>query len=580
MPDNNLLKNGNALSNFDRSRREVMKLLLSSIPFLAVDLALHGQGQSLLCQDGNHFGTLAGEWRFKLDAQNKGISERWFSQHLRDRIALPGSMDEAGYGYAQSREIDHGLERKPGQWDVEQFDPAQKEVPGIDPSLKGQPIYRLSRSVTSVGPAWYQREIVIPAGWMDKYISLTLERCLWQTMVWIDEVPLGQQDSLSTPHIFEAGVMEPGEHRITIRVDNSNVHHLPGGLHAYGEDVQTIWNGIIGEISLRAHDRVWIKEVQVFPDQDRSLACVITRRGNAAAVHSTGRLSISSSSFPETFAKKSSIFTVAGAETTIESVLELNQPVTLWDEFSPALCDLSVSLEAEKSQDEKTVTFGIRKIAVQGSQFTLNGRTIFLRGTHDGGAFPLTGYPDTNIETWRRIFRVVQSYGLDHVRYHSWCPPEAAFAAADESGVLLQVELPAGWAKVGKDGIPDRDAFWRSELDRILDAYGNHPSFCLFSMGNEFHGEDERPLVEWVEHARAKDPRHLYTTISNPEALRRYLPVEADQYMVAHPARINGIRITRRMEGGFDHEAPQTDADYRETLEGISIPVVSHEVGQ
>jgi hypothetical protein len=74
--------------------------------------------------------------------------------------------------------------------------------------------------------------------------------------------------------------------------------------------------------------------------------------------------------------------------------------------------------------------------------------------------------------------------------------------------------------------------------------------------------------------------RHLYTTISNPEALRRYLPVEADQYMVAHPARINGIRITRRMEGGFDHEAPQTDADYRETLEGISIPVVSHEVGQ
>lgn len=50
--------------------------------------------------------------------------------------------------------------------------------------------------------------------------------------------------------------------------------------------------------------------------------------------------------------------------------------------------------------------------------------------------------------------------------------------------------------------------------------------------------------------------------------------------MVAHSGQVNGQHVSRRMENAFDRFPPETAGDYRETLAGISIPVVSHEVGQ
>ena len=550
---------------FDPTRREAIQLLATGVSLLSVQKLLLGETLSGSVSATSPSKALDGEWSFSLDEKNEGIKDQWFTRDLSDRIKLPGSTDQAGKGFPLPDTVDNS------QKSAQRF---------IDPAIADKHLVGLSRPVVYTGPAWYERTIVIPATWKSKHVSLFLERCLWQTQVWVDSQPFGSQDSLSAPHIYDLGPLNPGHHRLVIRVDNSNIHQYTDNTHAYSEMTQTIWNGIVGEISLRANHPVAIQGVQVYPDLSGHLLRVRISIVNKTGQPQTGTLRLHSASAEGNIEDRTVKFSAQDPETKVETELNFKDSLSRWDEFSPSVHNLNVTLSSERYRDRTTVTFGVREIGVKGTQFALNGRTTFLRGTHDAAAFPLTGYPAMDIESWHHVYQTARAYGLNHVRYHTYCPPEAAFTAADEAGIMLQVELPAGTVFVGTPrGIPDRDAFYAAELDRILDTYGNHPSFCLLSLGNEFRGGEEQ-LDLWVKHGRDKDPRHLYTSLSNPESLRRFDPAQFDQYQVAHSGRINGQHVSRRMESVFDRTQPETVSDYRSTLTGISIPVVSHEVGQ
>ncbi len=162
-----------------------------------------------------------------------------------------------------------------------------------------------------------------------------------------------------------------------------------------------------------------------------------------------------------------------------------------------------------------------------------------MRGTLECAIFPLTGYPPTDVAAWRRIYRIIKSYGLNFMRFHSWCPPEAAFAAADQEGVMLQVEGPIANIDVGADA--RRDAFIEAELLRMVRAYGNHPSFCLMTLGNEYGGTDEL-LSRWIDMLEREDPRHLYSSPSCGQLTANR------QFTEGMPRGIHG---------------PGTDADFR-----------------
>jgi len=109
---------------------------------------------------------------------------------------------------------------------------------------------------------------------------------------------------------------------------------------------------------------------------------------------------------------------------------------------------------------------------------------------------------------WLRVFRIAKSYGLNHYRFHSWCPPEAAFDAADEVGIYLQPELPT-WSAFG---VPKHDTFMEAEGYRILYTYGNHPSFALVCMGNEFglRGTEWERVNGLLREAKRQDGRRLH----------------------------------------------------------------------
>ncbi|MBN1419535.1 MAG: hypothetical protein JXP34_12225, partial [Planctomycetes bacterium] len=358
----------------------------------------------------------------------------------------------------------------------------------------------------------------------------------------------------------------PGAHRLAIRVDNTYRLDIGRLGHSITEETQTNWNGIAGRIALRATDPVWIRAAQVHPDLERkevrARVAIGNRTGTPARVTIRARVAPADRLDGGT---SGAVEIECGAGAEAEILLPA-AGLPLWDEFAPSLSILAISIEAKAGgktfRDERRVTFGMREFRAKGTQFSINGRTTFLRGTLECCIFPRTGYPATSVRDWTRILTTARSYGLNHMRFHSWCPPDAAFAAADALGMYLHVELPFWHVNAGQD--PPRDAFLREELDRILDAYGNHPSFCLMCMGNELGG-DFGFLEELVAHGRQKDPRHLYLCAT----ARRTVP--SDQCRVTHATEKGRVRGLR---------GPATDWDFRAAIAGTAIPIVSHEIGQ
>jgi len=188
--------------------------------------------------------------------------------------------------------------------------------------------------------------------------------------------------------------------------------------------------------------------------------------------------------------------------------------------------------------------------------------------------FPLTGHPPLDEAGWKKVFGAAREYGLNHLRFHSWCPPEAAFAAADKMGMYLQVELPNWSLTFGKD--QSMVNFINEEADNIIREYGNHPSFVLWSMGNELEGDFDL-LTDLVTRLKNKDPRHLYTTTTYSFQKGHGLqPETVDDFYITQNTEKGWVRG----QGVFDQLSPDFKTDYTNSIDHITIPMVSHEIGQ
>ena len=294
--------------------------------------------------------------------------------------------------------------------------------------------YWLQPNLYYAGVAWYQRDVTIPDSWAGKTIRLYLERCHWVSRVWVDGKEAGKQDALSAPHWFDlTPYLTPGKHTLSIRVDNAIRDVDPGvNSHSVSDHTQGNWNGIAGAMLLKAQSPVAYRQVDVYPQLEArrlDVKAYIYNNGVDKAGDVTIGLRVDG---------EERIFerTVQPGDNLVELSIPLPADVKPWDEFNPNLYQLECTLRQGGEQtDARTVTFGCRTWSVKDGQLTLNGRPVFMRGTLHCAAFPLTGYPATDKEEWLRELRVCRSYGINHIRFHSWCPPEAAFQAADELGM-------------------------------------------------------------------------------------------------------------------------------------------------
>lgn len=441
---------------------------------------------------------------------------------------------------------------------------------------------QLTRLYPYAGQLTYERDFVLPAGMAGKRLSLILERTKPSTL-WIDGDSIGSIRQLYAPHRYLLPDLAPGTHHIKLRIDNSN-SAVPGGVrgsHAWTDATQTNWNGILGRMVIEATDPVYFSDMQIYPDVDKKQVevklCVESPKTAVCDIE----LRVDGQQ-PATSVKAD----LSKGSNTISATVPMGSDVKLWNEFHPNLYTMTASLSGDNVADVTSATFGMRDFKTDGTQFVINGDKTFLRGTHDACVFPLTAYCPTDVDEWRRTFRIAKEYGINHYRFHSYTPTEAAFQAADELGVYLHPELPL-WGGIDRYSV-EQNEFLRHEAFTMLKEFGNHPSFVSMGLGNEISG-DTAVMHQWLDDFRAVDSRHLYSMGANNDLGWKGPKIGDDMNITCRVGGGEGTSTHTRTSFSFadadgggilNTERPNTRRDFSYPVSLCPTPIVSHESAQ
>lgn len=502
---------------------------------------------------------LSGQWQVKLDAEK----QETMPQAYPETMMLPGTTSAAGLGMPN---------------------PAKETGCLTD-------AYRFE------GAAWFMRTFTA-GNWTGEQTMLTLERTRKST-VYLDGRPIGHQESLCTPHRYFLPPVHAGEHTLVIRVDNTD-YPTRGG-HLTSPDTQSNWNGITGEISLTVAHTL-LTDLTVCPDLRRGCLRVhghiIGAPDGVAGIVLPGQME----------------HLLPYRRGVLDGECPLKGNEAFWDEAHPEIHTISIDLDG----DVYETTFGLRDVRTVGRRLLINGRETFLRGKVDNLLYPKTGYTPTDVASWMTILGIAKEYGINHYRYHTACPPDAAFTAADLLGVYMAPELPF-WGTVaeeGEEGYDERERdFLFQEGFRILREYGHHPSFLWLSLGNELWGSKD-VLNRMMRAYREADDTKLYSSGANNY---QFVPDVLDEENVFVGVRLGRERLIRGSyamcdapQGIVQMTAPESASNYDasivpETLgqsgeagkvqiqygTGVKevdaqsadalipdVPVISHEVGQ
>ncbi|MFR4758964.1 MAG: glycoside hydrolase family 2 TIM barrel-domain containing protein [Waltera sp.] len=528
------------------------------------------------------------------------------------QMDLPGTLDENGIGHR-----DVGA----NQWHP---DAVLGNAAGeID---KDAPIAtRFTRRHTYEGEARISRKITVPDYGTDRLFVLAERARALRLLVDGEACSVFRQGTLSTPYIFELTGAAPGEHEFTFLSDNSYPGMPKAAIYyssAATDETQTNWNGILGECSMYTRPQNFIDSLRVYPravkKEEKNKAggyvldvCVELAPG-AKKVYKDAKIILQSEALAAGELEDTQTLTeiisysgegLAEAGTDKEENpktmeiwfrdLPLRENVKLWDEDEGNLYEMAVTLDNGMSAEDKggstaecRTRFGIRSFGDNGSgRLALNGRAIFLRGEANCAEYPETGHPPMTIPEWKEMLLKYRSYGINFVRFHSHCEPEAAFAAADELGMLLQPEL-SHWDPKDAFGTEESYRYYRAELVDLLKTYANHPSFVMLTLGNELQAQDEgrERMRELVRTAKRMDPTRLYANGSNAFYGEEGCDPESDFYTSQSCKDVVICGTFSGMRGYLNENYPSADRTYDEAMAEIrkeyQKPVFSFEVGQ
>lgn len=463
---------------------------------------------------------LSGQWQVKLDAEKQEI----MPQAYPETMTLPGTTSAAGLGMPN---------------------PAKETGCLTD-------AYRFE------GAAWFMRTFTA-GDWTGEQTMLTLERTR-KTTVYLDGRPIGHQESLCTPHRYFLPPVHAGEHTLVIRVDNTD-YPTRGG-HLTSPDTQSNWNGITGEISLTVAHTL-LTDLTVRPDLRRGCLRVhghiIGAPDGVAGIVLPGQME----------------HLLPYRRGVLDGECPLKGNEAFWDEAHPEIHTISIDLDG----DVYETTFGLRDVRTLGRRLLINGRETFLRGKVDNLLYPKTGYTPTDVASWMTILGIAKEYGINHYRYHTACPPDAAFTAADLLGVYMAPELPF-WGTVaeeGEEGYDERERdFLFQEGFRILREYGHHPSFLWLSLGNELWGSKD-VLNRMMRAYREADDTKLYSSGANNY---QFVPDVLDEENVFVGVRLGRERLIRGSYAMCDAPQGIVQTTAPESVSNYDASIVPETLGQ
>lgn len=463
---------------------------------------------------------LSGQWQVKLDAEK----QETMPQAYPETMMLPGTTSAAGLGMPN---------------------PAKERGCLTD-------AYRFE------GAVWFMRTFTA-GDWTGEQTMLTLERTR-KTTVYLDGRPIGHQESLCTPHRYFLPPVHAGEHTLVIRVDNTD-YPTRGG-HLTSPDTQSNWNGITGEISLTVAHTL-LTDLTVRPDLRRGCLRVhghiIGAPDGVAGIVLPGQME----------------HLLPYRRGVLDGECPLKGNEAFWDEAHPEIHTISIDLDG----DVYETTFGLRDVRTVGRRLLINGRETFLRGKVDNLLYPKTGYTPTDVASWMTILGIAKEYGINHYRYHTACPPDAAFTAADLLGVYMAPELPF-WGTVaeeGEEGYDERERdFLFQEGFRILREYGHHPSFLWLSLGNELWGSKD-VLNRMMRAYREADDTKLYSSGANNY---QFVPDVLDEENVFVGVRLGRERLIRGSYAMCDAPQGIVQTTAPESVSNYDASIVPETLGQ
>lgn len=463
---------------------------------------------------------LSGQWQVKLDAEK----QETMPQAYPETMTLPGTTSAAGLGMPN---------------------PAKETGCLTD-------AYRFE------GAVWFMRTFTA-GDWTGEQTMLTLERTR-KTTVYLDGRPIGHQESLCTPHRYFLPPVHAGEHTLVIRVDNTD-YPTRGG-HLTSPDTQSNWNGITGEISLTVAHTL-LTDLTVRPDLRRGCLRVhghiIGAPDGVAGIVLPGQME----------------HLLPYRRGVLDGECPLKGNEAFWDEAHPEIHTISIDLDG----DVYETTFGLRDVRTLGRRLLINGRETFLRGKVDNLLYPKTGYTPTDVASWMTILGIAKEYGINHYRYHTACPPDAAFTAADLLGVYMAPELPF-WGTVaeeGEEGYDERERdFLFQEGFRILREYGHHPSFLWLSLGNELWGSKD-VLNRMMRAYREADDTKLYSSGANNY---QFVPDVLDEENVFVGVRLGRERLIRGSYAMCDAPQGIVQTTAPESVSNYDASIVPETLGQ
>lgn len=463
---------------------------------------------------------LSGQWQVKLDAEK----QETMPQAYPETMMLPGTTSAAGLGMPN---------------------PAKETGCLTD-------AYRFE------GAVWFMRTFTA-GDWTGEQTMLTLERTR-KTTAYLDGRPIGHQESLCTPHRYFLPPVHAGEHTLVIRVDNTD-YPTRGG-HLTSPDTQSNWNGITGEISLTVAHTL-LTDLTVRPDLRRGCLRVhghiIGAPDGVAGIVLPGQME----------------HLLPYRRGVLDGECPLKGNEAFWDEAHPEIHTISIDLDG----DVYETTFGLRDVRTVGRRLLINGRETFLRGKVDNLLYPKTGYTPTDVASWMTILGIAKEYGINHYRYHTACPPDAAFTAADLLGVYMAPELPF-WGTVaeeGEEGYDERERdFLFQEGFRILREYGHHPSFLWLSLGNELWGSKD-VLNRMMRAYREADDTKLYSSGANNY---QFVPDVLDEENVFVGVRLGRERLIRGSYAMCDAPQGIVQTTAPESVSNYDASIVPETLGQ
>lgn len=257
-----------------------------------------------------------------------------------------------------------------------------------------------------------------------------------------------------------------------------------------------------------------------------------------------------------------------------------------WSPETPHLYTIKI----ETSFDEKiTETFGMRKFSIIGNQIYLNNKPLYIRGYIRGR--DAHEHPNflgiSNKKFYEKNIIAAKKFGFNFVRFHSRVPDKEFFQAADELGMLIQIELRNYDDTQHNNFLTDQGLMLNKQkwIDTIQ-TFRNHPSLMVYCMGCEMPGSGTAPYtLEVYNLVKSMDTTRLFLdTCGRGEFDRTTSDIEVQHmsYFYPYGKNYNMFEDCNQWSvngsiHGLELETNSSGLKIKRSL-STKIPVIAHEI--